>query len=165
MIDQRSKHLNYHGPKCKYILNHINFVNKIPSQRKRFQPSCNLHEINTTTTLLPMIKLKVHKVIIFKNLQVLKPYQTMLPFTIDLALSIFYLFAHSKAKLMLQSFQSHPFSSFLSLLHLRKIFDGISNCRRIYIQKTSQTFPSCVATLIFYGEERYFSCACAVITC
>jgi hypothetical protein len=58
----------YHGPKCKHIFNHINFVNKIPSHNKGFKPLYKLHEINTTTTLVPMVKLKVHKVVILKNL-------------------------------------------------------------------------------------------------
>jgi hypothetical protein len=56
-----------HGPKCKYTLNHINFVNKIPRQNKRFQPLYKLHEVNITTTLLPTVKLKVHKVVILKK--------------------------------------------------------------------------------------------------
>jgi hypothetical protein len=57
----------YHGSKSKYIFNHINFVKKIPSHNKRFKPMYKLHEINTTT-LLPTVKLKVHKVVILKNL-------------------------------------------------------------------------------------------------
>ncbi len=28
----------YHGPKCKYTFDHINFVNKIPSHNKGFKP-------------------------------------------------------------------------------------------------------------------------------
>jgi hypothetical protein len=31
----------YHGPKCKYIFNHINLVNKIPSHNKAFKPLYN----------------------------------------------------------------------------------------------------------------------------
>jgi hypothetical protein len=58
----------YHGPKCKYTFDHINFVNKIPSHNKGFKPLYKLHEINIITTLLPIVKLKVFKVVIFKNL-------------------------------------------------------------------------------------------------
>jgi hypothetical protein len=58
----------YHGPKCKYTFNHINFVNKIPSHNKGFKPLYTLHEINTTTTLLPMYNFKIHKAIMFNNL-------------------------------------------------------------------------------------------------
>jgi hypothetical protein len=58
----------YHGPKCKYTFDHINFVNKIPSHNKGFKPLYKVHEINTTITLLAMVKFKVHKVVIFKNL-------------------------------------------------------------------------------------------------
>jgi hypothetical protein len=59
---------HYHGSKCKYTFDNINFVNKIPSHNKGFKPLCKLHEINITITLLPMVKLKVHKVVILKNL-------------------------------------------------------------------------------------------------
>jgi hypothetical protein len=53
----------YHGPKCKYIFDDIKFVNKIPSHNKGFKPLYKLHEISTTTSLLHMVKLKVHKVV------------------------------------------------------------------------------------------------------
>jgi hypothetical protein len=57
----------YHGPKCRHTFNHINFVNKIPSHNKGFKPIYKLHEINTIT-LVPMVKVKVHKVVVFKSL-------------------------------------------------------------------------------------------------
>jgi len=56
----------YHGPKCKYTFDHINFVNKIPSHNKGFKPLYKVHEINTATTLWPIVKLEVHKVVTFK---------------------------------------------------------------------------------------------------
>ncbi len=105
----------YHEPKCKYTFDHINFVNKIPSHNKGFKPLYKIHKINPTTTLLPMVKLKVHKVVIFKNLQALKPQQTMQPFAIDLALSILYLFLHSK-HLFCISFNHLHLHLFLSLI-------------------------------------------------
>ncbi len=36
---------------------------------------------------------------------------------------------------------------------------------RVGEPKNSETFPSCVATMVCYCREIYFSCACAVITC
>jgi hypothetical protein len=58
----------YHGSKYKYTFDHINVLNKIPSHNKGFKPLYKEHEINITTTLLPMVKLKVHKVVMIKNL-------------------------------------------------------------------------------------------------
>ncbi len=62
----------------------------------------------------------------------------MLPFAIDLALSIFYLFVHFDS-FMLQSFQSSPISSFLFLSHL-KFFNGINNCKGTCMQFSSFIF-------------------------
>jgi hypothetical protein len=49
------------------------FVNTISNNNEEFKPLQKLHEINITTTLLPMVKLKMHKVVIFKKLCALEP--------------------------------------------------------------------------------------------
>jgi len=100
----------YHGSKCKWTFNHINFVNKIPSHNKRFKPLYKLHEINTTTTFLPKVKFKVHKVVILKSLE---PQQTMLPSAIDVVLLNLYLSIHFEA-FALQSFH-------IIIIHLKSL--------------------------------------------
>ncbi len=105
----------YHGPKCKYIFNHINFVNKIPRHNKGFKPFYKLHEINRT----PYCSWSNSKCIKLSSLKIFRTL-TMLPFAIDLVLLILYLFVHFEASVF-QSFQSSPSSFFLFLSHLLKI--------------------------------------------
>jgi hypothetical protein len=87
----------YHGPKCKYIFNHINLVNKIPSHNKAFEPLYNFirnkHHNYPNAHGQAQSAYSCH----FKKALSFLPQQTMLPFAIDLTLSILYLSLHFEA--------------------------------------------------------------------